>query len=435
MPSSSPQRHKGLRVVSRPGTAVLYLRGTVRGRSVYETTGIDDPALAEEARAAREAELFRAAVHGIEAKPRVTFAQAALAYLTRPQEGRPISTHTKMAMARIAKHFGDRLTCDQINQAQIDAAGRALCRPGSKAVTIGRMITTPVKAVLNYAARRGWCPPPAFETARGGRQRTDWFTPAEAEALIAGADDYLRPLLTFLFCSGARLGEAVALEWADVDLRHSRCTLRETKNGADRIIEMPPRAVAALASLPGDRIGRVFLHPEKEARELLFRRDGAVTLGRGSPEIGRIDRQKDGWMFTLGQHPPSELHPTRVRAKLACRAAVMEILPAVRMAPYRLTEDTDWGGAGGQIRSPWNRAITAAKIGRTLTPHHTRHSWATWHYCVHKDLVRLRIDGGWNTTAMCERYTKLAPAGIRADIEAFWRGSAAPDQTAIVRVA
>ncbi len=43
----------------------------------------------------------------------------------------------------------------------------------------------------------------------------------------------------------------------DVNLADGRALLRETKNGADRMADLCPRVVAALAGLPG-RIGRVF---------------------------------------------------------------------------------------------------------------------------------------------------------------------------------
>ena len=372
------ESRQGLRVISRKGTTALYLRGTVRGSRVYESTGTDSRELAEEARAKRENELYRRALHGT--KPTATFAQAALAYLKRPNEGRPVSLNTKWAIGRVARHFGPTIKCDQIDQAAIDAAGRALCSETAKAVTILRHVVTPTKAVLSYAARRGWCSLPAFETSKGGGRRTDWLTPAEAQAMIEGAAAHLKPMLAFLFCTGARMGETVALEWKDVDLRYCRATLigqRDegggTKNGLDRIVDLPPRAVAALAGLT-HRTGRVFLAP-----------------------VGNPNARTRTW------------------------------------EPYRLSGDNKFGSGGGQIKRAWATALKGAGIERKLTPHHTRHSWATHHYCVHKDLVRLREDGGWKTTSQCERYTKLAPDGMRGEIEDFWAGR--PIKAEVVRVA
>lgn len=358
-----------LKVVTRPGTSVLWLRGTVRGRSIFESTGTNDPGLAEEARATREAELYRGALHG-EAPKRVSFAQATAAYLTRPGG---VSTHTKIAIGRIVRHLGPKITCDAIDQTVIDTAVKALCRPDVKPATVLRAITTPIRSVLSYAAERGWCPPPRFKKGRAGGTRTDWFTPEEAEALIDAAAAHIQPLLEFLFGTGCRLGEAVALMWDDVDLRYARAVIRGeviredgslrrgTKNGDDRILDLPPRVVAALGNLTGERAGRVFLCPV------------------GNPQ----------WK-------------------------------GVKWVPYRLSGDNKFGSGGGQIKKAWATALRGAGITRHLTPHHTRHSWASWHYCVYKDLLRLRQDGGWRTSLQCERYAKLVPNGMKPEIERFW---------------
>ncbi len=338
------ERTTGLKVIERKGRTALYLRGTVRGISVFESLGTDDPRLAEEARAAREAELYRGALHGF--RNTMTFASAALSYIQTVKPGRD----TLAAVGKLAQHFGPTILCGSIDQAKIDAAGRVICRADAKPATIQRTITTPVAAVLNHAARRGWCDPPRFERAKSSGKRTDWMTPAEAEAMIAAAADHLKPLLTFLFCTGARLGEALMLTWQDVDLSHGRAVLRNTKNGDDRVLDLPPRAVAALAGTR-EREGNVFRH----------------------------------------------------------RAA----------SPYR-RRDAASAGYGGQIKRGWATALRAARIRRWMTPHHARHSWASWHYAAYRDLLRLRTDGGWRTVAMCERYAKLAPEGIGAEALAFW---------------
>jgi integrase len=39
-----------------------------------------------------------------------------------------------------------------------------------------------------------------------------------------------------------------------------------------------------------------------------------------------------------------------------------------------------------------------------FTPHDLRHTWASWHYALHKDLIRLQQDGGWSTITLVTRY-------------------------------
>ena len=331
-----------LKLVSRPGTTNLWIIGTVRGQRVRESSGTADPILAEEARSTREQGLYRAAVHGAPAA-KVTFDQAILSYLTVEARG----DGTKARLARLRSALLAGATCDGITQAMLDKACLTLLRSGAAPATRLREVITPARAVLQHAARRGWCPVPAFETICASPARTEWLTPPEAERLVTAAAPHLRPLLTFLLATGARLSEALDLEWPDVDLRYGRATLRETKNGRDRIVDLCPRALAALSGLS--------------------RREGHVFRTR----IG---------------------HPYLTRNRLA----------------------------GGQIKTGWAYALKRAKITREVTPHGCRHTWATWHYCMHRDLLLLRQDGGWRDTSQCERYAKLAPAGMAAEIEA-WR--------------
>ncbi len=349
-------RRPGLRVVRREGHAALYVRGTVRGTRIFESTGTADPELAEEFRATREAKLYRSAVH--ETRPEVTFAAAVVSYL----QARETSETTKINVGKLLKYFGPTITCDKIGQAEADKAGQAICRRGTKPQSIHRQVMTPLKAILQHAARRGWCTQPVFEVAKPGGRRTDWIRPAEAEAMVAAATDRFRPLLTFLLCTGARVNEAVGLDWADVDLQHGRAVLRATKNGDDRILDLPPRAMIALANIPLPKAAR--------GQPKITTRSGAVFLNR------------------FGQ-------------------------------PYRRTNDTARGAEGGQIKRAFAAAVSGAGIERHLTPHHCRHTWASWHYALYRDPIRLREDGGWRTLSQVERYAKLTPPGMGTEIEAF----------------
>lgn len=241
-----------LRLTRRAGSPFFWITGTVRGQRVRESAGTDNPRLAEEARSAREAQLYRAAVHGT--REPVAFATAAESYLLHAG---PHSAPTLARLRRLVLEIGPKLTLDDIGQTRIDQLAAKLLRPGASQATRLREITTPIRAILTHAARRGWCPLPVLEAPAAPPSRTEWLRPAEADALAAAAAKHLRPLVVFLIATGARLGEALALQWPDVDLAHARATLRDTKNGADRHLDLCPRAIAALEAQP-HRIGAVF---------------------------------------------------------------------------------------------------------------------------------------------------------------------------------
>ena len=168
------------------------------------------------------------------------------------------------------------------------------------------------------------------------------MTPDEAERLIAAASPHLQPLLVFLLGTGARLSEAIYLDWRDVDLVGARAIFWMTKNGKRRVAALPARVVMSLANL--------------------HRREGAVL------------RRPDG-------------------------------------KPY-VAKD----GEGGQVKRAWAGAIRRAGLNSNFTPHTCRHTWASWHYVLHRDLLRLKVEGGWSSTLLVERYAHLMPAGQEAAI-------------------
>jgi integrase len=95
-----------------------------------------------------------------------------------------------------------------------------------------------------------------------------WLTVHEAEGLLFACAHHLRPLVLFLLYTGARAGEALWLDWRNVDLtaRQVILTTRKTADGIPerRGVPLHSRVVAALANLP-HRQGEVFRRPDGES--------------------------------------------------------------------------------------------------------------------------------------------------------------------------
>jgi integrase len=234
----------------------------------------------------------------------------------------------------------------RIDQDAIDQGARKLF-PKSSAATRNRQFYTPTSAVLHHAARRGWCSLPVIERPSVGSERVRWISVEEANKLINAASEHLRPLLIFFFYTGARAGEAVWLDWRDVDLGRAHVTFPKTKNGDARGVPLHPRVVATLANLP-HRKGAVFRKPGRVMR------DGSKTLG----------------------------------------------------TPYAPSRGGDDTSAGARIRSAFKGACKRAKI-TDFHPHDCRHTWATWHYAANRDLGALQRLGGWKSVRMVMRYAHV----------------------------
>jgi integrase len=337
-----------LKVVRRKSTGAFATSGTVAGQRVRRRAQSDTLTLAREEAATLEAEMLRTEWHG--PKPGAhSLAAAMRSYL----EAVPRGAATRARLARIRNALREDVPLAAIDQDTVARLRTAMLRPGASPATYAREIIVPLRAVILYAHKRGWCDAPRFELPRQSQGRTRFLLPDEAEQLIAAAGAHIRPLLLFLICTGARMSEALYLEWRDVDLAGGRAIFWQTKSGKRRNTDLPPRIVAALS-----------------ARRRLAPAVFTTHLGRPYKDRGRV--------------------------------------------------------GGGQIKRAWARALSRSGLDPELTPHDLRHTWATWHYALDKDLLSLKEAGGWSTVTLVERYAHLAPAGHEKAIRRFLGTQATP---------
>jgi len=236
-----------LKLVHRPKSPYWIMRGTVRGISIEESTGTTNKAVAEEIRTKREAEILTESVYGKSIT--VTFAHAVADYLEH-------GSGAKRFMQPVLDHFGMTLLRD-IDQHAIDTAAKKLFPKGGSA-TRNRQAYTPISSVLHHAAKKGWCSDPVIARPEQPKGKVRWIKADEADKLIDACAGHLRPLVVFMLYTGARTGEALWLDWSNVDLGMRQVTFPKTKNGEPRSVPLHPRVVEELAKL-GHRTGDVFL--------------------------------------------------------------------------------------------------------------------------------------------------------------------------------
>jgi integrase len=123
----------------------------------------------------------------------------------------------------------------------------------------------------------------------------------------------------------------------------------------------------------------------------------------------------------------SQLHTKTLRRRVAklpaCVVVALAVLPH-RTGPVFLTQRgepyaNNGRRFGGQIKTAWRGALRRAGLDPKLTPHDLRHTWASWHYALNRDLLLLKAEGGWETLSMVERYAHLIPAGQAEAIRHF----------------
>lgn len=95
--------------------------------------------------------------------------------------------------------------------------------------------------------------------------------------------------------------------------------------------------------------------------------------------------------------------------------AALAALPHREGAVFRRADGEPYadheGLYGGQIRKWWATARERAGLSEEITPHVSRHTWASWHYALNRDPKMLKEDGGWHSLDQVDRYAHLLPAG------------------------
>ncbi|MES2814489.1 MAG: tyrosine-type recombinase/integrase [Pseudomonadota bacterium] len=255
--------------------AIFYLRGTVAGQRLYESTGLDDRKAADVLRARREKEIIERAAYGRSAT--ISFAEAALTYLQSGGEARYLGP--------ILQAVGPKFRLVDMSNDQVNRLAQLLY-PTAAPATINRQLVTPISAVVNMAADDDLCPARRFRRRPGDNARIDWLTPEQAEAAFSVAGERGRRLLAFMLGTGCRASEALRLERADLHLDTCEAWVAEAKNDDPRMVRYPLRTRAVLATGWLPDLGCIFRTP----KGLPYRLRGDDGRGLGGQVKGEMDR-------------------------------------------------------------------------------------------------------------------------------------------------
>ena len=207
---------------------------------------------------------------------------------------------------RVVDYLGEATLVGAINQAHVTAAATAFraararantearaatpprqTYPPPSAETINREVTTPLRAIVHFAARQGWRPWAQLAAVKRQEGETPGAPRVAARdddvarllAAITAAVALARPtesgrvkratmraaslralcaLVLLVHERGYRIGEWLRWDWETIDLAAGRARIMVSKPDRWVDFEMSPEAVAALAALDARPAGRVF---------------------------------------------------------------------------------------------------------------------------------------------------------------------------------
>lgn len=221
---------------------IWHYRGTVAGRRIRGSTGTTKKSRALEIAAAREDREWKSSHYGPETV--LTFVDAAILYRRAEKPTRFLSA---------VEDYWKDTPVKQITSGAVRQAAIALL-PKASGATRNRQVIVPTQAIVNHAAKLELCQPLKVERFPFVTKRKQPVTLAWVKRFMAVSSPHLGALACFMFLTGARISEALALTWGDVDLGARRATITMGKLGGEqRRAHLPPMLVAALANIKSNR--------------------------------------------------------------------------------------------------------------------------------------------------------------------------------------
>jgi integrase len=226
-----------LKIYRPKGSNVYHYRGTLAGYRLRSSTGTTDRKTALRLAAEVEARFWQ---RGIDKKT-LTFPKAVALYLAA---GKP-----ENYIGKLEDYWKDAKVSD-INSGLIKQAAHELY-PGRSGATKNRQVIVPMQAIINHCAEMGLCD---HLKMKRFEFETEIKKPVTLEWLEAFMRHATRPdvsaMAMFMFATGARISETLAVGWDDLDLKKRTVLIRQTKLGNERIAHLPLDLVIMLSNLP-----------------------------------------------------------------------------------------------------------------------------------------------------------------------------------------
>ncbi|EYB67006.1 hypothetical protein DEIPH_ctg054orf0009 [Deinococcus phoenicis] len=230
-----------------PGTALDLYRGDLVSRASHLAT-------------LHPEELRRRAVEAARNKdPAALWALTEAHLTTHGSSGARVSPHTLRVYAEAVRSFLAHATANAVDLLRPGTSVGALYlrhleAEGKSPATV-RVKLAGARALYKALRWAGATKVDAFTDARAGRDPTPAYdkrqpyTDEEAGQLLVAADARMRALLLLCGHAGLRIAEALALEWADVDLSARVLTVRNGKGGKTRRVRVSRSLTEALMAL------------------------------------------------------------------------------------------------------------------------------------------------------------------------------------------
>ncbi len=265
----------------------LWIKYSCHGKPYYESTHSNREAIAKKLLKLREGEISEGKLPGIHFE-KVKFDDSAKDFLTDFRINKKRTVNRATCLVDHLKETFEGMRVIEITTASVKAYIEKRMQEGRTNATINRELSA-LKRMFSLASQ---CTPPKIRQTpyipmlKESNTRKGFFEYGEYLALKNALPSYLRPIVTFAYHTGWRLGEIVGLTWNKVDLKEGiiRLDPGETKNDEARSIHLDSELLKEMKALLRDR---------RLGCPYVFHRE--VKDAEGKPAVEQIQSFRKAW--------------------------------------------------------------------------------------------------------------------------------------------
>lgn len=244
-----------------------WIKFTVNGRRVQQSTGTTDRQKAQEYHDKLKARLWDETRLGV--KPVRSWKEAVVRWFAERRHKATL-VNDEIYLRWVDKHLG-KLTLNQITRDVIDQIIQDRLSEGVSNASVNRVLEI-VRAILRMAVHEWeWIDRhPKVRLLPEPKRRIRWLTREEAAKLIAELPRHLAGMVVFSLETGLRKSNVTGMQWSQVDLERRTAWIHPDQAKARKAIAVPlsSKAVIVLREQVGKHPAYVFTYEGRPVRQV-----------------------------------------------------------------------------------------------------------------------------------------------------------------------
>jgi len=246
-----------MQLFKRKGSPNWQYKFTIKGKTIYRTTGTQDKAKAQEIADKSKANTYDIVKLG--KKEQYLWQDAVVRWITESEKR---SIETDKYHLKWLRPYLDDIYLNEIDTNLIEKIIKAKLKTSGK--TRVNRTTGLIRAILNKAHKEWkWLDNvPYIRQFKEPNRRTRWLTKDEVNRLLVELPEHTQAMMLFTLATGLRESNVTGLEWSQIDMQQKIAWIHADQSKSGKVIRVPLNkdAINILIAQLGKHHARVFTY-------------------------------------------------------------------------------------------------------------------------------------------------------------------------------